>query len=212
VEITVRDQGIGIPPAHLARIFDPYFTTKEKGSGLGLATSYSIIGNHGGIINVASELGKGSVFTIYLPASRQRPEPLPDKKDRGSEKRGRVLVMDDEEVVRKVAGELIAALGHRVELVRHGEEAIAAYEKARDSGVPFDAVILDLTIRGGMGGMETLQKLKERDPGVKAIVSSGYSDDSILAEYTKQGFAGVLSKPYSLDGLRTTLNEVIKRS
>ncbi len=212
VEITIRDQGTGIPPAHIERLFDPYFTTKEKGSGLGLATSYSIVRNHGGLITVSSEMGKGSVFTIYLPATEQRPETSIARKTHGCERTGRVLVMDDEEVVRKVAAQLVEALGHQVELVRNGEEALAAYQMAKQSGNPFDAVILDLTIRGGMGGLETLQKLRERDPGVKAIVSSGYSDDTVLSEYRRQGFSGVLGKPYSLEGLHTALNELMKRS
>lgn len=209
LEITVRDQGTGIPPAHLSRIFDPYFTTKEKGSGLGLATSYSIIRNHGGLINVSSVMGEGSVFTLYLPASLKGPCPQPAPAPQESGKSFHLLVMDDEEVVRKVAAELLAALGHQVRLACHGEEALAVYQEMRNCGRPFDAVILDLTIRGGMGGTETLQKLKELDAGVKAIMSSGYSDDSALAEYEKQGFAGILSKPYSLDGLQAVLNEVM---
>jgi CheY-like chemotaxis protein len=210
-EVSIRDNGLGIPEQYLPRIFDPYFTTKEKGSGLGLATSYSIIKNHSGFIDVKSEMGKGSTFFIYLPAiaSGQKTEPLQPSAVTASARNGKVLLMDDEQVVRDVAGELIKALGHEVEFAAHGTEAVKKYQSAQQTGKPFNVVILDLTIRGGMGGIETLKKLKETDPEVKGIVSSGYSDDSVLSEYRKQGFVAVLKKPYTINGLRATLDGVL---
>jgi CheY-like chemotaxis protein len=209
VEITVRDQGIGIPPEHLSKIFDPYFTTKEKGSGLGLATTYSIIKNHDGDINVSSVLGKGTTFTVYFPAAGQEGEGAASQADPRIERKGRVLVMDDEELVRKVAYELLTGLDHDVELAVHGGEAVEKYRQAKAAGRPFDVVILDLTIRGGIGGEETMRKLLEIDPGVKAIVSSGYSNDSVVANYRDHGFAAFLKKPYDLTDLQTTLNALL---
>jgi PAS domain S-box-containing protein len=210
-EIVVRDQGTGIPPEHLPRIFDPYFTTKEKGSGLGLATSYSIVKNHDGMISVASELGKGSTFTIYLPATRDvlgsAAASVSARCTTG--KKCRVLVMDDESVVRVVAGELLRELGHEAEFAEHGDAAIEKYRRAKADGRPFDIVILDLTIRGGKGGAETLRELLEIDPGMKAIVSSGYSDDEVVATYRQHGFRSFLKKPYDMKELGKILDDVM---
>jgi len=210
VMIAIKDSGVGIPQEYLAKIFDPYFTTKEKGSGLGLATSYSIIRNHGGLIEVSSETGRGTVFTIYIPAdgpgAEDRQEPAPAE----AAKRAKILVMDDEAMVRNVVGELIRALGHDVELAEHGDEAAALYQSAKDDGRPFDLVILDLTIRGGMGGVETLKRLKDTDPEVRAVVSSGYSGDSDMGEYKQQGFIASLKKPYTIEGLRKLLAELMR--
>jgi PAS domain S-box-containing protein len=212
VEIVVRDQGTGIPPGHLPRIFDPYFTTKEKGSGLGLATSYSIVRNHDGMISVASELGKGSTFTVYLPASRAAKEPAvaSDSARYTTGKKVRVLVMDDEPVVRVVAGELLRELGHEAEFAEHGDSAIEKYRRAKAEGRSFDIVILDLTIRGGKGGAETMRGLLAIDPGVKAVVSSGYSDDEVVAAYRQHGFRSFLKKPYDMKELGRILDEVMK--
>ncbi len=212
VEIAIRDAGIGIPGKYLDRIFDPYFTTKEKGSGLGLATSYSIVRNHGGTIQVRSEVGKGTEFLLYLPASAARteaktvfPAPAPNR-------RGRVLVMDDEEFVRRIAGRLIEALGHATEFAQNGEEAIAKYRSARDAGTAYDIVILDLTVRGGLGGLETLRSLQEIDPQVTAVMSSGYSDDSAVADYRKYGFHAFLKKPYTIEMLQDVLARALSAS
>jgi two-component system cell cycle sensor histidine kinase/response regulator CckA len=210
VEIAFRDTGIGIPEKYLGKIFDPYFTTKEKGSGLGLATSYSIIKNHNGIIDVKSEMGKGTTFRIHLPATvavKREEQARPAAAAQG--RTGRVLIMDDDSVILDVAGELIRALGHSAEFSSQGKETIAKYREAQLSGRPFDVVILDLTIRGGMGGAETLRILSEIDPGVKAVVSSGYSDDAAIAGYGEQGFKAVLKKPYHVDELRTVLNRLL---
>ncbi len=209
VRISVKDSGAGIPAEYLPRIFDPYFTTKEKGSGLGLATSYAIIRNHGGVITVASEPGRGSTFEVFLPASRSRAEAEQSAGIKAAGKRGRVLIMDDEAVVRDVASELVRELGHEAVCAEHGAAALEAYRKARDAGRPFDVVILDLTIRGGMGGLEAVRGLRAIDPAVRAVMSSGYSDDAVSSDFLQQGFNAVLKKPYDIDALRAVLNELL---
>ncbi len=208
IKITVRDFGIGIPKDHFQKIFDPYFTTKQKGSGLGLPTSYSIIKKHNGYMTVDSELGKGSTFSLYLPASYHdiEPERRPEAPLRGQ---GKVLIMDDEEAVREVAGEILNFLGYQVEYAEDGNEALERYQKAMASGQPFDLVIMDLTIPGKMGGKEAMERLLEMDPQVKAIVSSGYSNDPIMGDYTKYGFKGIIAKPYQLEQLSKTVHDVI---
>jgi len=209
VEIAIRDQGTGIPAEHLTSIFDPYFTTKEKGSGLGLATAYSIIKNHGGLIRVQSEIGKGTTFFIYLPASDAAVEKPKGPTIPAATRKARILVMDDEEIIRDVARELLTSIGHDVICVESGETAREVYQAARDAGTPFDLVILDLTIRGGMGGIETLRMLAEIDRDVKAVVSSGYSDDAALSNYRKLGFRAFLKKPYNMEELQNTLNTLL---
>lgn len=209
IEISVQDNGIGISEKYLEKIFDPYFTTKEKGSGLGLTTSYSIIRNHGGVIHVKSGVDKGTTFYIYLPAVESQAEAPKVPKVSITGRRGRILVMDDEELIRNVAGALVKVLGNEVEVVEHGEAAITKYMSARESGRPFDIVILDLTIRGGLGGRETIERLLAIDPGVRAIVSSGYSDSAVVADYQKYGFKARLNKPYKLEELRDKLNALL---
>ncbi len=213
IEITIKDNGIGIPQQYLSKIFDPYFTTKEKGSGLGLATSYSIMKNHGGLIVVNSEVGRGTTFFLYLPATNeaQKADPVRPARTAAAMPGGRILVMDDEQVIRNVAAELITALGHQVVFAEHGHDAILKYQAAKQAGEPFDAVILDLTIRGGMGGAEAVRELQKIDPGIKAIVSSGYSDDSIASNHRAQGFKAFLKKPYDVDSLREVLAMVLQR-
>jgi PAS domain S-box-containing protein len=209
VQIAIGDSGTGIPDSHLSRIFDPYFTTKRKGSGLGLTTSYSIIKKHGGLLDVKSQLGLGSIFFIYLPASEE--ETLLPEKARGEDVltgRGRILVMDDEEVVRTVACHMIEGLGYEVDPAENGEQAVGKYSDAMKTGRPFDAVILDLTVRGGMGGRETIKRMVEMDPAVRAIVSSGYSADTIAADYKNYGFKAVLVKPYELEELGRVLHSL----
>jgi len=211
VRIAIRDSGTGITERHLSRIFEPYFTTKPKGSGLGLATSFSIVRNHGGMIDVASEAGKGSTFSIYLPAWGAGEE-SPKEPRVGSAapgRKGRILVMDDEELVRDVAMGLIDALGHEAECAENGEAAIEKFRQARRSGTPFDIVILDLTIRGGMGGEEAIGKLREIDPDVTAIVSTGYSDNPVVSEYRSYGFTTFLNKPYSIHSLKESLDSLL---
>lgn len=212
VEVTIKDSGKGIPDHYLGKIFDPYFTTKEKGNGLGLATSYSIVRNHGGMIEVKSEIGKGSTFTIYLPAiaSSQIPESQLTVTAEAPVRIAKVLLMDDEQMICDVASALISALGHSVECAGHGAEALEKYRIARLSGKPFDIVILDLTVREGMGGAETIKKMLEFDPGVKAIVSSGYYDDPAVANYRDVGFRAFLKKPYNVEKLRDAITAALR--
>ncbi len=209
VKLTIKDQGIGIPKENLTKIFDPYFTTKEGGSGLGLAITYSIINKHDGYIMVESEEGVGTTFYLYLPASEKQILVKQEALKGPITGEGKILVMDDEEIIREVVGEILAHLGYQVELARNGEEAIVLYKKAKDMGRTFNAVIMDLTIRGGMGGKETIRKLLEIDPKVKALVSSGYSQDPVMVDFTKYGFSGVVYKPYNIEELSETLRKVI---
>lgn len=213
VKISIEDHGIGIPREHLSKIFDPYFTTKQKGSGLGLSIVYSIIKKHDGHITVRSEPGRGTTFTIYLPASgeaptRETPETARTE-DALSSRGGRILVMDDEEIIRDVTRHILERLGYDVALARDGEEAIQMYRDAQRRGRPFDAVIMDLTVPGGMGGKEAIKRLRTIDPQVKAIVASGYSNDPIMANYRAYGFDGVVAKPYRIDELRRVLHRVL---
>lgn len=210
VRIDIKDTGAGIPEQNFPRIFDPYFTTKESGSGLGLATSYSIIKNHDGLIEVQSEIGKGSTFTIYLPASKgEEITAEPAARLVTSPKSLKVLLMDDEDIVRNVAKSMLIAIGHEVEEAADGKRAIELFRDARSVGRPFDVVILDLFVKGGMGGEETIAKIREIDPHVRAVVSSGYADIAIMADYHSYGFAAVLNKPYKLDSLQTCLSQLI---
>ncbi|HTY24588.1 MAG TPA: PAS domain S-box protein [Desulfomonilaceae bacterium] len=209
VRISVRDTGSGIPEEHLPKIFDPYFTTKQKGSGLGLATAYAIATNHQGLITVESELGVGTTFHVYLPASekeQERQEKLGSEPVTG---KGKILLMDDDELIRELAKEALSAVGYEVILAHDGEKAVELYKKAKNSSKPFDAIIVDLTVPGGMGGQEAVDTLRRFDPAIKAIVSSGYSNDPIMAEYEKYGFSGVVSKPYTVSELAETIQQVI---
>src|SRR3990170_391659 len=211
IKVSVKDCGTGISEENLPKIFDPYFTTKKAGSGLGLATSYSIIKKHGGLITVESELGNGATFYIYLPASDKKVT----EKGKNSEEalldgKGKILVMDDEATIRELMLDLLNRLGYEAELAKDGSEAIEKYKGAKKSGRPFDAVIMDLTIPGGMGGKEAIKQLREIDPYIKAIVSSGYYNDPIMAEYERYGFKDVMAKPYTVKKLSEVLNKVIK--
>lgn len=212
VKTTITDEGIGIPKEYLSRIFDPYFTTKQSGSGLGLSTSYSIIKNHGGYITVESELHVGTKFVIYLPAKGYSVSAEASVENRIKKGRGRVLIMDDKMEVREAAGEMLRHMGYEVEFAKDGSEALKLYKRAKMESMPFDTVIMDLTVPGGMGGKEAIEKLLVFDPGVKAIVSSGYSSDPILEKYQKYGFKGVLPKPYEMGKLSDVLYGVLAES
>lgn len=209
VKVTIEDQGIGIPRQHLTKIFDPYFSTKHKGDGLGLATSYSIIKNHRGYVAVDSELGRGASFYVYLPASSEKPPKKKSGRKTYLAGKGRILVMDDEEMVRDVVGDLLKILGYEVEFASDGLELTDLYRKAKDSGQPFDAVIMDLTVPGGMGGEESVRKLLEMDPEARAIVSSGYCNDPVMSNFEKYGFSGVVAKPFKIEELGEALHRVL---
>ncbi|TAN62168.1 response regulator [bacterium] len=209
--ISVNDTGTGISKENAAKIFDPYFTTKKEGSGLGLATAYSIIKNHDGRIIVDSTPNAGTTFHIYLPASSKKAEAesTTDEEERLIHGHGRVLIMDDEELVREVSGGLLNELGYDVELAEDGAKAVELYAEAISAGRAFDAVIIDITVPGGVGGKETIKRLLKIDSGVKAIVSSGYSDDPIMSDFKKFGFLGAIAKPYTLEELGKAVYRVV---
>ncbi len=209
VKISITDQGIGIPGKHLPKIFDPFYTTKEKGSGLGLSTSFSIAKRHDGTIQVESESGVGTTFHVYLPASERDPGVGETGRGRPLRGKGRILVVDDDEGVRRSAGMGLKRLGYQVEVAKDGAEGIGIYEEAIKGKRPFDAVIMDLTIPGGMGGKEGIRRLKRIDPDARVIVSSGYSEDPVMSEFREYGFVGVVQKPYKIEDLGEILNEVI---
>ncbi len=221
VKISIEDTGTGIPEKYLDRIFDPFFTTKEKKSGIGLSTAYSIVKKHNGYITAESKAGIGTTIYIYLPAitsqplTHPHPSPLPEGegekgKGRGNAS-GRVLVMDDEEIIRDVACKMLKRIGYEADFAKDGIEAIELYKKAMKTKQPYCIVIMDLTIPGGMGGKETIKKLREIDPSVKAIVSSGYSDDAAMSEFKEYGFNGVIAKPYSVKELGEIVERVCRK-
>jgi len=209
VKIAIKDKGHGIPANTLDRIFDPFFTTKKQGSGLGLSSSYTIIKNHGGQIRVESEEGEGTVFYVYLPASSQVVPKVVQVEEMNIEGDGKILVMDDEEIVREAVTSLLQYLGYSVDTSKDGQEAINMYELAMNVGHSYDAVIMDLTVPGGMGGKEAVIKIKEVDPSAKVIVSSGYYTDPVLANFKDYGFDGVAPKPYQVEELGKVVKEVI---
>ncbi len=209
VKIAVQDQGIGIPADYLPKIFDPYFTTKQAGSGLGLATVYSIVKNHGGQVAVESSLGVGTTFQVYLPAVTRALKQPPEENRQVLSGQGKILVMDDEAIVRDLLDRMLDHLGYRATLAKDGAEALELFTAAREAGEHFAALILDLTVPGGMGGKAAIEHLLRLDPQVKAIVSSGYSDDPIMAEFAKNGFSGVITKPYRITELSRVLSQVL---
>jgi PAS domain S-box-containing protein len=213
VKVTIRDQGSGIPLEVLPQVFDPYFTTKnlwnEKGLGLGLTVTYSILKRHGGAIEIASQQGTGTTVSLYLPVSTRQilpPETRPEKAPVVNKK---ILVMDDEEMLRNVTRSMLENLGYEVETACDGEEAIQLYTTAAEKGLPFGAVIFDLTIKGGLGGRETIKRLKALDPEIRAIVTSGYSNDPVMANYDAYGFLDALHKPYQLQDLKKSMERMI---
>ncbi|MCP4221549.1 MAG: PAS domain S-box protein [bacterium] len=207
--ISFKDHGPGIPDEYLLRIFDPYFSTHDKQRGMGLTAAYSIMKNHGGYIRVETREGTGTIFHVYLPGHSEeklQPEPVRRKPEVSQP---RILLMDDEEVIREVAGEMLEMSGYQVVFAREGSEAIELYQSQMEGDSPFDAVVMDLTIPGGMGGQECMEVLLKIDPNVKAVVSSGYCDDPIMADHRKYGFSGVVKKPYKIDDLKQCLRKII---
>jgi PAS domain S-box-containing protein len=207
IRISIADHGGGIPAEHLDKIFDPFSITGQKGGGLGLATAFSIARQHGGHLSVESKPGAGSTFYLYLPAFPQTSTLKQDKKEAIKPVgKARILVMDDEKAVRTVAGRMLKHLGYEdVEFASDGAEAVRMYKAALESGNPFSVAILDLTVHGGMGGDVAVSKLLKIDPGVKAIVSSGYTDESVIVRYSEYGFSGMVAKPYTLEELGKAL-------
>ena len=209
VRITIRDNGRGIPEEVLRRIFDPYFTTKPGGSGLGLATAYAIVIKHGGHISVDSKPGLGSTFTIDLPASLETPlshAPVAAAVRTGTE---RLLVMDDDEALQILFKAVLDQLGYDVQVARDGVEAVALYKAAKAEGHGFDAVLLDLTVSGGMGGVEAAAMLKDLDPSAKLIVSSGYSEAPVMSHFAEYGFDAVILKPWTVKEMSEVLRQVL---
>ncbi|MBN1531497.1 MAG: PAS domain S-box protein [Spirochaetes bacterium] len=211
VKITIADSGPGIPPEHLEKVFDPYFSTKEGGYGLGLTSTFFIVKRHGGHIEVTSEPGRGSVFTIYLKASAGAIPETEAPASPGVIRGGRVLIMDDEKQVIKTMESMLRHLGFQVTASSRGEEALEIYRDAMERGESFAAVIMDLTVPGGMGGIEAIKRLRGIDPDVAAIVSSGYSNDPVMSHYGDFGFNGVLAKPFTLQELSAVLITVLQR-
>ena len=216
VHISIQDQGKGIPKESLNKIFDPYFSTKamgvQKGMGLGLATAYAIVQQHGGHIQIDSSPGAGTTVNIYLPAESQ-PEQMDSTITSADNKTSpvkRVLLMDDEESLRNLFQKMLEPLGYKVDTVKDGVEAIETYKKNMVSGAPFDAVILDLTNKGGMGGEQTMRELLKIDPDIKVIVSSGYFNDPVMADFEKYGFKGSLAKPYEKNALKEALETLFE--
>ncbi len=211
VNVTVTDEGVGIPRQHLDRVFDPFFTTKQKGSGLGLTTCFTIVRNHGGHIRVRSEVERGTTVEVYLPASEESlagQEKETEGRTRGD---GRVLLVDDEEMIRRSAGEMLRRSGYEVAVASDGEEGLERYRQAQDAGRPFDVVIMDLTIRGGRGGKEIVRELMGMDPDAKVVISSGYSDDPVMSDFGEYGFVGVVEKPYKIEDLAVALKKAVAK-
>ena len=210
VRIAIKDSGIGIPADHIEKVFDPYFTTKAKGTGLGLATSYSVIRRHGGLMCVRSKVDVGSIFFFYLPASLRQAETETPQRRVSLTGSGRILLMDDDEMIREMAREMLVEMGYDVAVACDGAQAIEAYRQTHRTRYSFDAVIMDLTVPGGMGGREALQEIRLIDPDVKAVVSSGYSNDPVMADFIRHGFMAVLPKPYGAEDIADVLAGLLK--
>ena len=212
VRFSVSDSGPGIPAKIRGRVFDPYFTSSENRTGLGLTTAYNVIRRHGGHIRFDTAEGRGTTFYVYLPSVGGDPAGNLHQTTGGGFRSARVLLMDDEKIVLEVAGEMLGFLGLDVATACSGEEVLELYERAREEGEPFDLVMLDLTVPGGMGGEETIRRLRETDPSVRAIVSSGYSNNPVMSDYRSYGFNGVVAKPYRIEQLQAVIDRVLAES
>ena len=210
VKMSIKDSGVGIPADLLDKIFDPYFSTKQQGNGLGLAITHSIVSKHGGHISVQSTPGVGTSFTVYLRAADRSSVPFKEAEEAGlSTRKTKIMVMDDEEQVRDITQAMLVRMGHEVQLAKDGMEAVLNYKKAIDNGTPFDLIIMDLTIPGGMGGKDAVQKVLAIDPAAKVIVSSGYSNDPVMANFKDYGFCSAIAKPYQLMELTKVVSQLI---
>lgn len=211
VSIEVRDNGGGIKPEHLERIFDPFFTTKKTGTGLGLATVLSIVKRHGGQMGVDSELGVGTAITVFLPVADQ-PEEVEARRAPSfnyAQRTGRILFMDDDPDICLLTGGMLEGLGYKYDLVKNGEEAVQFYRRYLNIGRPYDLVIVDLTIIGGMGGEQCFRQLRDLHPEVRAIIASGYDNDDMARQYLDLGFCGFLTKPYRVGDLGRIIKKVL---
>ena len=210
VQISVADEGCGVSPEALPRIFDPYFTTKKSGNGLGLAMCDIIIRNHGGCITVTSELGKGTTFRIHLPATDKLPAvAVASERPPTLTRRGRILVLEDDDALQTLMAAMLQRLGYRADFVGRGEDALRMFQTARQQGDPFDGAILDLTVPGSMGGRETIRRLRELRPDFPALVSSGAAHDPVVADFERHGFSGAMTKPYTLDQFAEALGQLL---
>ncbi len=214
VKFSVQDEGVGIASQYLDKIFDPFFSTQQKGSGLGLASTHSIISKHNGAITVDSQLNQGTIFTIHLPAAEEKEktaaEKFPVETPVTTVSLARILVMDDEKMVREVTGAMLERLGYKVIFAVNGQEAIAKYGAAYKKGAPYDVVITDLTVPGGTGGKAAAQEILKLDPQAKIIVSSGYAADPVMANYETYGFRARVVKPYFFAALQKVIQQVLK--
>lgn len=210
IKVMIADRGEGIPKDLATKIFDPYFTNKPTGSGLGLSISYSIVKKHGGILQLENSSREGSTFSFYLPATDREATPLePPLSERAFNfNHQKVLVMDDEAAIRDLTSQLLGTLGYEVTVVPDGLEAVKVYERAMCKGENFQAVILDATIRGGMGGLATIEHLRSVDANVNAIICSGYSDEAALSQFLAYGFRSALPKPFT----RRELADALQRA
>ena len=210
VKIAFADDGCGMSEAVQRKIFDPYYTTKSGGTGLGLASAYSIVKKHDGVITVGSTVGAGTVFTCYLPSIESTPttSSCAEPSITGSDAKGQVLFMDDDPLIRNFTTQLLQHLGYGVTCCTNGDDAVALYEAAIESGTPFLTTIMDLTIPEGMGGKEAAERILAIDPAACLIVSSGYSSDPVMADYAAFGFCAALPKPYRISVLAQTLARV----
>jgi PAS domain S-box-containing protein len=209
IRVTVRDQGIGIPAENIDRLFDPFYTTKQAGSGLGLSTSYSIVRNHGGHIEVSSEIGKGAEFRVYIPASEPVTDEPGDESPEDVKGGGRILIIDDDPSIRKLVGSILGRFGYDVRVADHSRKGIDTYREAHESGLPFAAVIVDLTLPGDLPGDAIMRAILEIDPNAIGIVSSGYAENPIMANYAEHGFAACIAKPYRSGDITSLLHRVL---
>lgn len=211
IRVSIQDNGTGIPKDQLAQIFNPYFTTKQHGSGLGLATSYSIIRKHNGLLTVESEVDKGTLFRVYLPAAEKEMPKTEEKPDTGIVGVGRILVMDDEEIVRDVTREILSQAGYSVDVAPDGDTTIDMYIRAKESGTSYDLIIMDLTIPGGMSGRETVAKLLESVPDARVIAASGYAQGPVMSDFSSYGFKAIITKPFRIEELCAVVHAVIQQ-